>query len=164
MGAGCLASAIAPGMFIANKPWTTYWALGMPAIAIGTLSPDLSFASASIFITSAVSRKYQGVAGSMLLTVQSLAGSMGTAFTETVADQIKEKNLTVLSLTPAIRHVGAVGTSWMGTGHHTVHGEGTMLSSLHGAWWFDLGASLAAFFLAIFFLRVPKAVEQDHQE
>lgn len=164
MGAGCLASAIAPAMFIANKPWTTYWALSMPAIAIGTLSPDLSFASASIFITSAVSRKYQGVAGSMLLTVQSLAGSAGTAFTETVADQIKERNLTVLSLSPELRQVGAVGTTWLGPGHHVVRGEGTMLAALHGAWWFDLAASLAAFFIAILLLRIPKADEGDHQE
>lgn len=164
MGAGCLSSAIAPGMFIANKPWTTYWALGMPAVAIGTLSPDLSFASASIFITSAVSRKYQGVAGSMLLTVQSLAGSAGTAFTETVADQIKERNYTMLSLSPDLQNVGAVGSTWMGPGHHTLHGTGTMLASLHGAWWFDLAASLLAFFCAIFLLRIPKADEQDHQE
>lgn len=63
------AFALGPAFFLPQTPNTTYWALSMPGVALSCFGPDLSFAAASIFITSNVARSYQGSAGSLLVTV-----------------------------------------------------------------------------------------------
>lgn len=64
-----IAFALGPAFFLPQTPNTTYWALSMPGVALSCFGPDLSFAAASIFITSNVARSYQGSAGSLLVTV-----------------------------------------------------------------------------------------------
>lgn len=63
-----LAFALGPSFFLPQTPDTT-WTLSMPGIALATFGPDLSFAAASIFITSSFARSYQDRAGSLLVMI-----------------------------------------------------------------------------------------------
>ncbi|KAL9089041.1 MAG: hypothetical protein Q9159_002759 [Coniocarpon cinnabarinum] len=61
-----IAYAFGPIFFLPQTPGTSYFALAMPGIFLNTFGPDLSFAAASIFITSSVPKSYQGSAGEQL--------------------------------------------------------------------------------------------------
>ncbi|KDN46122.1 MFS general substrate transporter [Tilletiaria anomala UBC 951] len=98
LGAGAFACALGPAFFLPQRPDTPYWVLSMPGIALSTFAPDLSFAAASIFITSNVSRRYQGVAGSMLITLQNLSSAILTSLSETVAASVGDPSLTISML------------------------------------------------------------------
>ncbi|KAH7322670.1 major facilitator superfamily domain-containing protein [Stachybotrys elegans] len=65
--ASMLAFALGPAFFLPQTPDTSYWALSLPGVTLATFGPDLSFAAASIFVTSSVPRSYQGSAGSLLI-------------------------------------------------------------------------------------------------
>ncbi|GFP56076.1 uncharacterized MFS-type transporter C1683.03c [Trichoderma asperellum] len=69
---------LGPVFFLPQTPNTSYWALSMPGVALATFGPDLSFAAASIFITSSVPRSYQGAADSIGIKVDQLpSGEVG---------------------------------------------------------------------------------------
>ncbi|KAI5304589.1 hypothetical protein KEM56_006301, partial [Ascosphaera pollenicola] len=122
LGAGCVASALGPIFFLTQHPSTTYWALSFPGIAISTFAPDLSFAAAAIFLTTHCSRRYQGVAGSLLITLQNLSSAIVTSTSESIGTGVEQHNLTVLSVPSEFRFVGNNGTTWMGPGHKMVTG------------------------------------------
>jgi len=128
-----LAYALGPAFFLPQRPSTTYWALSMPGIALATFGPDLSFAAASIFITSNVPRSYQGSAGSLLVTIQNLSAAVMTS----VADSIAAK----VDTTPS----GEIG-----------------LKGLKAAWWFALAAALAGAVITAAAVRIPKEEEKEH--
>lgn len=125
-GMGCV-------FFLPQKPSTPYWALSMPGVALATFGPDLSFAAATIFITSSVPRSYQGAAGSLLVTVQNLTLAIMTS----IADSIGIK-------------VDRLPTGEIG------------LDGIHAIWWFGLASALVGALIAITMVRVPKAVEKEH--
>ncbi|TKA25715.1 hypothetical protein B0A50_05810 [Salinomyces thailandicus] len=131
--ASMLAFALGPAFFLPQTANTTYWALSMPGIALATFGPDLSFAAASIFITSNVARSYQGSAGSLLVTVQNLSSAIMTSVADAVAAQVD---------TGADGEIG--------------------LKGLKAAWWLALGASLAGAVITIVAVRIPKEEEKEH--
>lgn len=129
-------------------------------------TPDLSFAAASIFVTSNVSRRYQGVAGSILVTLQNISQAIMTSLSDTVGSAVTNKGYEVLSATlkPEYRHVGLNGTSWMGPGGQMQYGTrtGTTMEALQAVWWFDLAGALLALVLSAVLLRIPKEDEREH--
>lgn len=124
---------LGPAFFLPQTADSNYWALSMPGVALATFGPDLSFAAATIFITSSVPRSYQGSAGSLLVTVQNLTLAIMTA----VADSIGMK----LDQLP--------------TGEIGLHG-------IKAIWWFGLAAALTGAIITITMVRIPKAVEKEH--
>lgn len=86
--AGMVANTMGHVFFIPQAPNTTYWALPMPGIALVTFGPDLTFAAASIFITSNVPRSFQGSAGSLLVTIQNLSAAIVTAIGDTIGKEL----------------------------------------------------------------------------
>jgi MFS family permease len=131
--ASMLAFALGPAFFLPQTPHTTYWALSMPGIALATFGPDLSFAAASIFITSNVARSYQGSAGSLLVTIQNLSSAIMTAVSDAIGSQVdKQEN-------------GDIG-----------------LKGLKAIWWFALGASLLGALITAAAVRIPKEEEKEH--
>ena len=172
LGIGCLASAIGPAFFFTQGPDTPYWALSMPAIALSTFAPDLSFAAASIFITSNVSRSYQGCAGSVLITLQNLSSAIMTSLGETVGAIVAEKQWGVASVPaalasfPASAHVGqlanATADSFVNPLVNPAGGPGLPLETFHAIWWMDLAGGLLALAIALVALRIPKAEEREH--
>lgn len=128
-----LAFALGPAFFLPQTAETSYWALGMPGIGLATFGPDLSFAAASIFITSNVARSYQGSAGSLLVTIQNLS----TAIMTSVADALGAQ----------------VGSSEDGE---------ISLEGLRACWWFALAAALAGALITAVAVRIPKEEEKEH--
>lgn len=61
----------------------------MPGIGLATFGPDLSFAAASIYITSQVPRNYQGSAGSLLATIQTLSGAIMSSVADSIAAKVE---------------------------------------------------------------------------
>ncbi|KAE8135123.1 putative transporter [Aspergillus pseudotamarii] len=135
--AGMVANTMGPVFFIPQTPNTTYWALSMPGIALVTFGPDLTFAAASIFITSNVPRSFQGSAGSLLVTIQNLSAAIVTAIGDTIGKEVTK--------------AGGDGYS-------------LDLGALRAIWWFSLAISLAAAAVCAGFVRIPKSEEKDHLE
>ncbi|KAL7896437.1 MFS general substrate transporter [Trichoderma sp. SZMC 28014] len=124
---------LGPVFFLPQNPNTSYWALSMPGVALATFGPDLSFAAASIFITSSVPRSYQGAAGSLLVTAQNLTMAIITS----VADSIGIK----VDQLPS----GEVG-----------------LEGIRAIWWFGFASAMVAALITMTMVRIPKAEEKEH--
>lgn len=127
------AFTMGPAFFLPQTPNTTYWALSFPAICLVTAGPDLSFAAASIFITSNVARSYQGSAGSLLVTNQNLSSAILTSVADAIGNRVDQ--------TPD----GAIG-----------------LKGLRSIWWFALACQLIALLVAAIWIRIPKEEEKEH--
>ncbi|KAL7948833.1 MFS general substrate transporter [Trichoderma barbatum] len=122
-----------PVFFLPQTPNSSYWALSMPGVALSTLGPDLSFAAATIFVTSSVPRSYQGSAGSLLVTVQNLTLAIITSVSGSIGikvDQLPD---------------GEVG-----------------LEGIRAIWWFGLASALIGALITITMVRIPKAEEKEH--
>lgn len=128
-----VAFGLGPAFFLGNRPSTTYWALSMPGIALATFGPDMSFAAASIFITSNVPRSYQGSAGSLLVTIQNLSSAVMTSVGDSIAAEV--------DTLPD----GTIG-----------------LEGLRAAWWFALAAAVVGLVVTMGFVRIPKEEEKEH--
>ncbi|KAK5123202.1 hypothetical protein LTR85_003401 [Meristemomyces frigidus] len=131
--ASMLAFALGPAFFLPQKPSTTYYALSMPGIGLATFGPDLSFAAASIFITSNVPRSYQGAAGSLLVTIQNLSSAIMTSIADSVGAKVD------------LESDGEIG-----------------LEGLRAAWWFAFAASLLGAVITAVWVRIPKEEEKEH--
>lgn len=105
----------------------------MPGIALVTLGPDLSFAAASIFITSSNPKSFQGSAGSVLVMIQNIAAAIMTA----VGDSIGQ------------RPSSAAGYDFD-------------LEGVRAIWWLSLGISLLGALICAVFVRIPRSEEKDH--
>ncbi|KAK4072259.1 hypothetical protein Trihar35433_4323 [Trichoderma harzianum] len=122
-----------PVFFLPQTPTSSYWALSMPGVALSTFGPDLSFAAATIFITSSVPRSYQGSAGSLLVTAQNLTLAIITSVAGSIGikvDQLPD---------------GEVG-----------------LEGIRAIWWFGLASALIGALITITMVRIPKAEEKEH--
>ncbi|KAL4756040.1 putative transporter [Aspergillus foveolatus] len=135
--AGMVANTMGPVFFIPQTPHTAYWALSMPGIALVTFGPDLTFAAASIFITSNVPRSFQGSAGSLLVTIQNLSAAIVTAIGDTIGKEVTK--------------AGGDGYS-------------LDLDALRAIWWFSFAMSLTAAIVCAGFVRIPRSEEKDHVE
>ncbi|KAJ6127633.1 hypothetical protein N7523_003245 [Penicillium sp. IBT 18751x] len=128
-----LAFALGPVFFLPQTSGTTYWALSFPGVALVTFGPDLSFAAASIYITSNVRRSYQGSAGSLLVTVQNLSTAVMTSLADAIGNKVDK--------TPS----GDIG-----------------LEGLRAIWWFGLAAEIIAALITLIWVRIPKEEEKEH--
>ncbi|KAK3703156.1 hypothetical protein LTR37_014633 [Vermiconidia calcicola] len=125
--------ALGPVFFLPQTAGTSYWALSMPGVALATFGPDLSFAAASIFITSNVARSYQGSAGSLLVTVQNFSAAIMTSVADALGAQVD---------------MGANGE--------------VGLEGLRAVWWFGFGAAMLGAAITVLGVRIPKEVEKEH--
>lgn len=107
----------------------------MPGVALATFGPDMSFAAAAIFITSSVPRSYQGSAGSLLVTVQTLAMAIMTS----VSDSIGVK-------------VDALSTGEIG------------LDGIRAIWWFGFATAIVGALITGTMVRIPRAEEKEHMQ
>ncbi|TFB01935.1 hypothetical protein CCMA1212_005724 [Trichoderma ghanense] len=124
---------LGPVFFLPQTPSSSYWALSMPGVALASFGPDLSFAAATIFITSSVPRSYQGSAGSLLVTVQNLTLAIVTSVAGSIGIRVE--------MLPD----GEVG-----------------LEGMRAIWWFGLASALLGVLITITMVRIPKAEEKEH--
>jgi MFS family permease len=128
-----IAFAMGPVFFLPQTPNTSYWPLSFPGVALVTFGPDLSFAAASIYITSNVPRSYQGSAGSLLVTMQNLSSAVMTAVADAIGTQVDQGP------------DGDIG-----------------LKGIHAIWWFALACEVVAALITLFWVRIPKEEEKEH--
>ncbi|KAL7913971.1 MFS general substrate transporter [Trichoderma velutinum] len=122
-----------PVFFLPQTPSSSYWALSMPGVALSTFGPDLSFAAATIFITSSVPRSYQGSAGSLLVTAQNLTLAIITSVAGSIGIKVDQLPN------------GEVG-----------------LEGMRAIWWFGLASAIIGALITITMVRIPKAEEKEH--
>lgn len=131
--ASMVAFALGPVFFLPQTASTSYWALSMPGIALVTFGPDLSFAAASIFITSSVAKSFQGSAGSVLVTIQNLTAAIMTAVGDTIGQKVSRA------------------------------GDGELdIDALRAIWWFSFATSLVGAAICAVAVRIPKSEEKEH--
>ncbi|KXT14334.1 hypothetical protein AC579_4003 [Pseudocercospora musae] len=125
--------ALGPAFFLPQTRSSNYFALSMPGIGLATFGPDLSFAAASIYITSSVPRSYQGSAGALLVTIQNLSSAIIPSVADSIA-AIVDSN-----------EEGEVG-----------------LKGLQAAWWLALAAAAVGGVITAVWVRIPKEEEKEH--
>ncbi|CAG8938048.1 unnamed protein product [Penicillium salamii] len=130
---GMVAFTMGPVFFLPQTASTSYWALAMPGITLVTLGPDLTFAASSIFITSSVPRSFQGSAGSVLVTIQNIAGAIVTAIGDSIGERVSSEENYSLDL-----------------------------EALRAVWWFSLGISVLGAASCATFVRIPRSEEKTH--
>ncbi|KAJ6096996.1 hypothetical protein N7486_007742 [Penicillium sp. IBT 16267x] len=128
-----VAFALGPAFFLPQNAGTSYWPLSFPGIALVTFGPDLSFAAASIYITSNVRRSYQGSAGSLLVTMQNLSSAVMTAVGDAIGNKVAKDAS------------GSID-----------------LEGLRAIWWFALAAEVVAALITLIWVRIPKEEEKEH--
>jgi hypothetical protein len=128
-----VAFAMGPVFFLPQTPNTPYWPLSLPGVALVTFGPDLSFAAASIYITSNVPRSYQGSAGSLLVTMQNLSSAVMTAVADAIGTQVDQGV------------DGDIG-----------------LKGIHAIWWFAFACEVVAASITLCWVRIPKEEEKEH--
>ncbi|KAF2621821.1 hypothetical protein BU25DRAFT_463421 [Macroventuria anomochaeta] len=125
--------ALGPVFFLPQTPNSNYWALSMPGVTLATFGPDMGFAAAAIFITSSVPRSYQGSAGSLLVTVQSLSTAVMTSLSDSIGTKVE-----------------ALPTREIG------------LDGIRAIWWFGLASTLVGALITGIIVRIPKAEEKEY--
>ncbi|KAM0420422.1 hypothetical protein ACHAPT_011843 [Fusarium lateritium] len=86
LGVACVLVA---SILLATMPLKqTYWAQTFPAMLLGGFCPDLVYVAAQIIASNSVSRRHQGVAGSLIGTLNLYGNSLGLGFAGTVERQI----------------------------------------------------------------------------
>ena len=144
---GMLSCAISPALFLPITPTTNYWALAMPGIGLGTFGPDMSFVTASIFITSSVPKSYQGAAGSLLVTIENLSAAVFVAVAGAIGTAVNDAH--------GIHSNDGDGEGWG-------QGPGANLKGLKACWWLGLSVSIFAAVLTATTVRIKKAEETDY--
>lgn len=80
-----------------------YWAQAFPAIVLSSFSPDFVYVAAQLIASNSVGRRYQGVAGSLIGTLNLYGNSLGIGVAGTVESQVqKYKDNYVLGLRASV--------------------------------------------------------------
>ncbi len=121
----------------------SYWAQTFPAILLSSFCPDFVYLAAQIIASNSVSYKHQGVASSLVGTLNLYGNSLGLGFAGTIETEIAKR------VGGGSGHTGDVLDNVAGT-----------VSGYRGALYF--GAAIAAVGLALdfAFVRVPKDVRE----
>lgn len=131
-----IAVVFAASLLLATMPVEqTYWAQVFPAMLICGFCPDFVYVAAQSIASNSVGRKYQGIAGSLIGTLNSYGNSLGMGFAGTIeAEVIKRAGKSVLSET-----------------------MDQMVSGYRAALYFSAGIAGMALLIDFIFVRVPKS-------
>lgn len=126
MAAG-IAVVVVANVLVATMPeQQTYWAQAFPAIVLSCFSPDFVYVAAQLIASNSVGRRYQGVAGSLIGTLNLYGNGLGIGFAGTVETQIAK------------------------------YKDGDYVLSLRGALLFGCVIAVVALILDFLWVRVPK--------
>ncbi|KAI5461958.1 major facilitator superfamily domain-containing protein [Mariannaea sp. PMI_226] len=92
MAAG-VAVVLASNLLLATMPvQQTYWAQLFPAMVLGGFCPDFVYVAAQIIASNSVSRRQQGVASSLIGTLNLYGNSLGLGFAGTLESKLVESH------------------------------------------------------------------------
>ncbi|KAL3454444.1 major facilitator superfamily domain-containing protein [Aspergillus insuetus] len=89
---GCLASFASSALLATMPEQQLYWKQIFPSTVLGSLSPDFVFVAAQIIASNSVSKREQGVAGSLIGTLNLYGNSLGLGFAGTIEGMIAKEN------------------------------------------------------------------------
>lgn len=87
---GCLTSIIACVLLATMPEQQTYWAQIFPATLVGGLCPDFVYVAAQLIASDSVGKKEQGIASSLIGTLNLYGNSLGLGFAGMIESQISE--------------------------------------------------------------------------
>ncbi|KAL9089595.1 MAG: hypothetical protein Q9165_005627 [Trypethelium subeluteriae] len=85
---------IAPLLFVLAPPGANYWAWALPSLICGTLSIDIVFNTANVFITTSLPTRRQGIAGALVNVLVQLGMAVCLGWADVVAAATAEQGLT----------------------------------------------------------------------
>lgn len=88
MGIGIIASMISLALLATMPEQQTYWAQTFPSIFIGAFCADFVYVAAQIIASNSVGRHEQGIAGSLIGTLNLYGNSLGLGFAGTIETQL----------------------------------------------------------------------------
>jgi hypothetical protein len=99
-----IVSALAADLLLATQPeQQIYWAQTFPAIIFGSMCPDFIYVAAQIIASNSVKKSEQGVAGSLVGTLNLYGNSLGLGFAGTIESQLHKNGAgTVLGYRAAL--------------------------------------------------------------
>ncbi|KAJ4325983.1 hypothetical protein N0V94_000348 [Neodidymelliopsis sp. IMI 364377] len=68
-----------------------YWAQTFPSILIGAICPDFVYVAAQIIASNSVGKREQGIAGSLIGTLNLYGNSLGLGFAGTIETQLRKQ-------------------------------------------------------------------------
>lgn len=84
-----IGTVVIANLLLATMPIKqTYWAQVFPAVTLSSFSPDFVYIAAQLIASNSVSRRHQGVAGSLVGTLNLYGNSLGLGFAGTIESQI----------------------------------------------------------------------------
>ena len=109
---GCLTS-IAACVLLATMPeQQSYWVQVFPATIVGSLCPDFVYVAAQIIASNSVGKREQGIASSLIGTLNLYGNSLGLGFAGTIETQIaRNKGSEVAGLRAALWFGAALGAA-----------------------------------------------------
>ncbi|KAJ5517648.1 Major facilitator superfamily domain general substrate transporter, partial [Penicillium expansum] len=87
---GCLTSFAASVLLATMPEQQLYWAQVFPATVLGSLCPDFVFVAAQIIASNSVEKHEQGVASSLIGTLNLYGNSLGLGFAGTIEGQVSK--------------------------------------------------------------------------
>lgn len=131
---GALA-VLAAEVLVATMPeQQLYWTQMFPATVIQSFCPDFIYTAAQIVACNSVGRKEQGIAGSLIGTLQLYGTSIGLGFAGIVE-------------TNSMTHVGSQGAA----------------EAFRAALYFGMGLAIVALAVGFFFVKMPKQSQEGWQ-
>lgn len=123
-----VSTVILSNVLLASMPVEqTYWAQAFPSLVVSSFCPDFVYIAAQLIASNSVGRKHQGVAGSLIGTLNLYGNSLGLGFAGTIESQVAK-------------------------GHEI----GDLVSGYKAALYFGAGVAVAALVLDFAFVRMPK--------
>lgn len=111
LASGCLASIIALVLLSCMPEQQTYWAQVFPATFLGSFCADFVYVAAQIIASNSVGKREQGVAGSLIGTLNLYGNSLGLGFAGTVEAQVAKSAGEVMSFRAALWFGAALGVT-----------------------------------------------------
>lgn len=137
-----VAVVMASSLLLATMPIEqSYWPQTFPAMVLCSFSPDFVYLAAQVIASNSVGRKYQGVASSLVGTLNLYGNSLGLGFAGTIETHI-------------IKNASSSGEDEIGS---TVHG-------FRAALYFGAALALAGLVLDLAFVKMPKAEREGWNE
>ncbi|CRG89731.1 putative MFS-type transporter C1683,03c [Talaromyces islandicus] len=87
---GCLTSIVACVLLATMPEQQTYWAQIFPATLVGGLCPDFVYVAAQLIASDSVGKKEQGIASSLIGTLNLYGNSLGLGFAGMIESQISK--------------------------------------------------------------------------
>ena len=128
---GALAVLVAEILVATMPEQQRYWIQMLPATVIQSFCPDFIYTAAQIVACNSVGRKEQGIAGSLIGTLQLYATSVGLGFAGIVE-------------THAVTHAAPQGA----------------VEGFRAALYFGMGLAVVALAVGVFFVRMPKQSQE----